>query len=85
MNPTNRERDVMASLGSLADAVEEVVESAPWMLEAAGGQVFAYDDGSVCPVIDPIAGTELHAPARRGGVDRGEWLAATGGARRARW
>ena len=30
MNPTNRERDVMASLGSLADTVEEVVESAPW-------------------------------------------------------
>ena len=39
------------------------------MLEAAGHEVFAYDDAAVCPVIDAIAGAELHALAGHGGVD----------------
>ena len=52
------------------------------MLEAAGGDVFAYDDGSVCPVIDSIAGLEHRADARELGVDANEGLAMTRGAER---
>ena len=59
----------MPSFDVLADAVKEIVEGGLGMLEAAGDKVFAYDDGSVCPVIDSIAGAELHALAGHGGVD----------------
>ena len=50
------------------------------MLEAAGDKVFAYDDGSVCPVIGSIAGAELNALAWQGGVDANVVLAMAGGA-----
>ena len=66
---SNRQCDFIASLEVLADAIVEVVEGGLGMLEAAGDKVFAYDDGSVCPVIDSIAGAELHALAGHGGVD----------------
>ena len=52
------------------------------MLEAAGNKVFAYDDGSVCPVIGSIAGAELNALAWQGGVDANVVLAMAGGAER---
>ena len=58
-----RQRDFIASLEVLADAVIEIVEGESGMLEAAGDEVFAYDDGSVCPVIDAIAGLEHGADA----------------------
>ena len=60
---SNRQGDVMPSFGRLADAVKEIVEGGLGMLEAAGDKVFAYDDGSVCPVIDSIAGAEHGADA----------------------
>ena len=65
----------MPSFGRLADAVVEIGEGGLGMLEAAGDKVFAYDDGSVCPVIDSIAGAELHALAGHGGVDANVGLA----------
>ena len=52
------------------------------MLEAAGGDVLSYDDGSVCPVIDSIAGLEHGADARELGVDADVGLAMAGGAGR---
>ena len=58
-----RQCDFLASLEVLADAVIEIVEGESGMLEAAGDKVFAYDDGSVCPVIDAIAGLEHGADA----------------------
>ena len=60
---SNRQRDFLASLEVLADAIIEIVEGESGMLEAAGDEVFAYDDGSVCPVIDSIAGLEHRADA----------------------
>lgn len=56
----------IASLDVLAEAVVKVVEGDLGMLEAAGDKVFAYDDGSVCAVIDSIAGAERNALARHG-------------------
>ena len=53
----------MPSFDVLADAVVEIGEGGLGMLEAAGDKVFAYDDGSVCPVIDSIAGAEHRADA----------------------
>ena len=75
----------MPSFDVLADAVKEIVEGGLGMLEAAGDKVFAYDDGSVCPVIGSIAGAELNALAWQGGVDANVVLAMAGGAERWRW
>ena len=66
---TNRQRDGVASLGRLADAVVEVVEGGLGMLEATGNKVFAYDDTAVFSMIDSIAGLEHRADARELGVD----------------
>lgn len=66
---SNRQRDGVASLGRLADAVVEVVEGGLGMLEAAGNKVFAYDDTAVFSMIDSIAGLEHRADARELGVD----------------
>ena len=63
INLSNRQCDCLASFDVLADAVIEIVEGESGMLEAAGDKVFAYDDGSVCPVIDSIAGLEHRADA----------------------
>ena len=79
---SNRQGDGIASFEVLADAVVEVIECGLGMLEAAGGDVFAYDDAAVCPVIDSIAGLEHRADARELGVDANEGLAMTRGAER---
>ena len=53
---TYRQRDGVASLGRLADALKEIGEGGLGMLEAAGNKVFAYDDAAVFAMIDSIAG-----------------------------
>ena len=58
-----RQRDFLASLEVLADAVIEIVEGESGMLEAAGDEVFAYDDAAVFAMIDSIAGLEHRADA----------------------
>ena len=47
----------------LADAVIEIVEGESGMLEAAGDEVFAYEDAAVFAIIDAIAGAEHRADA----------------------
>ena len=77
----------MAAFGGLAEAVVEVGEGGLGMLEAAGDEVLAYEDGSVCAVKDTIARAELHALAGHGGVDANAGSAMAGGAERwrGRW
>ena len=58
-----RQRDFLASLEVLADAIVEVVEGESGMLEAAGDEVFAYEDAAVFAIIDAIAGAEHRADA----------------------
>ena len=79
---SNRQRDGVASLGRLADAVVEVVEGGLGMLEATGGDVLSYDDTAVIAMIDSIARLEHRADARELGVDANEGLAMTRGAER---
>ena len=80
MNLTNRECDFIASFDVLADAVVEVVEGGLGMLEAAGDEVFAYDDAAVFAMIGSVAGLEHGADARELGVDANVGLAMAGGA-----
>ena len=58
-----RQRDFLASLEVLADAIIEIVEGESGMLEAAGDKVFAYEDAAVFAIIDAIAGQEHGADA----------------------
>ena len=60
---TNSKRDFIASFEVLADAVIEIVEGESGMLEAAGDEVFAYEDAAVFAIIDAIAGQEHGADA----------------------
>ena len=52
------------------------------MLEAAGDEVFAYDDAAVFAMIDSIAGLEHRTDARELGVDADVGFARTFAARR---
>ena len=60
---TYRQCDFIASLDVLADAVIEIVEGESGMLEAAGDEVFAYEDAAVFAMIDSIAGLEHRTDA----------------------
>ena len=62
-NLTNSKRDFLASLEVLADAVIEIVEVESGMLEAAGDEVFAYEDAAVFAIIDAITGLEHRTDA----------------------
>ena len=58
-----RQCDFLASLEVLADAVIEIVEVESGMLEAAGDEVFAYEDAAVFAIIDSIAVLEHRTDA----------------------